>query len=120
MIELDRVQKRFGQVHAVRGISLSVPRGQVVGILGPNGAGKSTTIRMITALIPPTRGSVRVDGLDTLDPSRTVRARLGYLPDSNPPHPEMPVRDYPRFPARPFRVARARRRPAPPPPLTPT
>jgi ABC-2 type transport system ATP-binding protein len=112
MIELDRVEKRFGKTLAVRGVCLSVPRGQVVGILGPNGAGKSTTIRMITALLPPTRGSVRVDGLDTLDHSRSVRARLGYLPESNPLHPEMPVRDYLRFRARLFGVARSKRRAA--------
>ena len=112
MIELDRVHKRFGRTHAVRGVRLDVPRGQVVGILGPNGAGKSTTIRMITALLPPTRGAVRVDGLDTLDHSRDVRARLGYLPESNPLHPEMPVRCYLAFRARLFGVARSARRAA--------
>ena len=112
MIELNDVHKTFGPIHAVRGVSLSVPRGQIVGILGPNGAGKSTTIRMITALIPPSRGSVRIDALDTLDHSRTVRQRLGYLPESNPLYPEMRVRDFLAFRARLFSIPRRARRAA--------
>ncbi len=112
MIELDAVHKRFGGIHAVRDVSLAVPRGEVVGILGPNGAGKSTTIRMITGLLPPSSGAIAVDGLDTLDHSRSVRARIGYLPESNPLHPEMPVRDYLRFRARLFAIPARRRRDA--------
>ena len=53
MIALEQVHKRYAAAHAVRGVSLEIPSGSVVGILGPNGAGKSTTIRMITAAIPP-------------------------------------------------------------------
>ena len=112
MIELDAVHKRFGPIHAVRALSLSINPGQIVGILGPNGAGKSTTIRMIAALIPPSRGSIRIDGLDTLDHSRTVRARLGYLPESNPLYPEMRVHDFLTFRARLFSIPRRSRRAA--------
>lgn len=110
MIELEDVHKTFGPIHAVRGVSLSVPRGQIVGILGPNGAGKSTTIRMITALIPPSQGSIHIDNLDTLAHSRAVRQRLGYLPESNPLYPEMRVGDYLRFRARLFSLTRRSRR----------
>ncbi len=78
----------------MRGVSLEIPAGAVVGILGPNGAGKSTTIRMITGGIPPTRGSVHVDGMDAIADSRRVRRRLGYLPEANPLYPEMRVADY--------------------------
>ena len=94
MIRLERVHKRYGAVHAVRGVDLDAPRGQIVGILGPNGAGKSTTIRMITGSVPPTEGRVSVDGLDTVERSADVRRRLGYLPESNPLHPEMRVGDH--------------------------
>ncbi len=102
MIEVDHAHKSFGKVHAVRGVSFSVPKGSVVGVLGPNGAGKSTTIRMITGTVPPTRGSVRVDGLDSIDQSLKVRRRLGYLPESNPLYPEMRVADFLAFRARLF------------------
>ncbi len=102
MIEVDQVHKSYGKVHAVRGVSFAVPKGSVVGVLGPNGAGKSTTIRMITGTVPPTRGSVRVDGLDSIDQSMKVRKRLGYLPEANPLYPEMRVLDFLSFRARLF------------------
>ena len=110
MIEVDHVHKSFGKVHAVRGVSFSVPKGSVVGVLGPNGAGKSTTIRMITGTVPPTRGSVRVDGLDSIDQSLKVRRRLGYLPESNPLYPEMRVTDFLAFRARLFGLSGKARR----------
>ncbi len=94
MIRLHQVEKRFGRVRAVRGINLSIEPGQIVGILGPNGAGKTTTIRMITGLLPPSAGTVSVDGLDTIAHSRQVRRKLGYLPESAPLYPEMGVRSY--------------------------
>jgi len=94
MITLERVTRSFGRIRAVRGISFEAPRGQVVGLLGPNGAGKTTTIRMITAFLPPSAGSVRVDGLDTIDRSREVRARIGYLPEAATLYPEMRAEDY--------------------------
>jgi ABC-2 type transport system ATP-binding protein len=102
MIEVDQVHKSFGKIQAVRGVSFSVPKGSVVGVLGPNGAGKSTTIRMITGTVPPTKGSVRVDGLDSIDQSMKVRRRLGYLPESNPLYPEMKVTDFLAFRAKLF------------------
>lgn len=97
MISLSQVRKRFGRVEAVRGVSLEIPRGQVVGILGPNGAGKTTTIRMIAAAIPPTEGAVRVAGLDAVGESLAVRRRLGYMPESAPLYREMRVRSFLRY-----------------------
>ena len=107
MIELHDVSKRYGQVHAVRGVSLNVPTGAVVGVLGPNGAGKTTTVRMIAGTVPPTRGMVVVDGLDAVADSRRVRRRLGYLPESNPLYPEMRVTEYLRYRARLHGMTRA-------------
>lgn len=94
MISLRKVHKSFGSIHAVRGVSLEVDSGQVVGVLGPNGAGKTTTIRMICAAIPPTRGTVEVDGLDAVEHSLGVRERIGYLPEATPLYREMRVRDF--------------------------
>ncbi|MBL8746308.1 MAG: ABC transporter ATP-binding protein [Phycisphaerae bacterium] len=97
MISLRQVKKRFGRIDAVRGVSVDIPRGQVVGILGPNGAGKSTTVRMIAAAIPPTSGSVHVAGLDAVGRSLEVRRKMGYMPESAPLYREMRVRDLLRY-----------------------
>ena len=57
MLEVKDLKKDFGSFHAVKGISFSVKKGEVLGFLGPNGAGKSTTMRMITGFLPPTSGT---------------------------------------------------------------
>ena len=62
IIEVKDLKKSFGPVQAVKGISFSVARGRTFGFLGPNGAGKSTTIKMLTTLLRPTSGAIRVDG----------------------------------------------------------
>ncbi len=109
MIALRDIHKRYARVHAVRGVSLEIPKGQVVGILGPNGAGKSTTIRMIAGAIPPTEGSVSLDGLDSVGDSVAVRRCIGYLPEANPLYPEMRVIDYLRYRTRLFAMPRSGR-----------
>ena len=75
---LEHVDKRFGEVHAVRDLSLRVPPGSIYGFLGPNGAGKTTTIRMIMSVFLPDSGKIRVLGSE--DPL-AVKDRLGYLPE---------------------------------------
>ena len=64
MIEVHHLTKRYARHDAVRDISFSVDRGEIVGFLGPNGAGKTTTLRMLTGYLPPTSGSARVAGFD--------------------------------------------------------
>jgi len=78
-IECDGLTKRFGDVVALDGLTLEVPRGQVFGFLGPNGAGKSTTLRLLLGLIRPTAGTARVLGIDVADRSAAHR-RLAYVP----------------------------------------
>lgn len=97
VIRLNQVEKHFARVHAVRGINLHIERGQIVGVLGPNGAGKTTTIRMIAGLLPPSAGTVSVNGLDSVADSRGLRAQLGYMPESSPLYPEMKVVSYLRY-----------------------
>ncbi|RME73499.1 MAG: ATP-binding cassette domain-containing protein [Planctomycetota bacterium] len=75
---LERVTKRFGEVVAVRDLSLRVPRGVIYGFLGPNGAGKTTTIRMITGIYLPDAGRLEVLGQPT---GEAVKERIGYLPE---------------------------------------
>jgi ABC-2 type transport system ATP-binding protein len=64
MIEVHQLTKRYARHEAVRDISFSVARGEIVGFLGPNGAGKTTTLRMLTGYLPPTSGSARIAGFD--------------------------------------------------------
>lgn len=74
------LNKFYGDVHALRGVDLEVPRGEIFGFLGPNGSGKTTTIRCLLDLIRPSSGSARVLGLDPQAEPVAVRARVGYLP----------------------------------------
>ncbi|MCA9293319.1 MAG: ABC transporter ATP-binding protein [Phycisphaerales bacterium] len=102
MIELEKVDRSFGRVHAVRAVSFSVPAGAIVGVLGPNGAGKTTTIRLITGLLPPTRGRVVLNGAEVAPERRDLRRRIGYLPEANPLPAEMSVEGYLKYRARLF------------------
>ncbi|MCW5558478.1 MAG: ABC transporter ATP-binding protein [Verrucomicrobiae bacterium] len=81
MIEIREVVKHFGDVRAVDGITLTVPRGEFFCVLGPNAAGKTTTIKMVVGLIRPNSGSVRVAGFDVQTQPLEARARLSYVPD---------------------------------------
>jgi ABC-2 type transport system ATP-binding protein len=96
-IEARALVKRFGQIHAVRGIDLVVPSGQVLGFLGPNGAGKSTTMRMITGFLEPTSGSVALDGIDLARDPIAARRTFGYLPEGAPAYPDMTVEEFLAF-----------------------
>ncbi len=100
MIEVSHLTKRYGDLLAVDDASFRVEKGQILGFLGPNGAGKTTTMRMITGFMPPTNGSVRVAGFDTVRDSMEVRRRIGYLPESPPLYLDMTVNGYLRFAAR--------------------
>ena len=82
MIAVDGLAKEFGAVRAVRNVSFTAADGSVTGLLGPNGAGKTTTLRMISTLVTPTAGSVRVDGFDAGRDALAVRARTGVLSDA--------------------------------------
>jgi ABC-2 type transport system ATP-binding protein len=100
MIEVVNLTRRFAGRTAVNDISFTVARGEIVGLLGPNGAGKSTTMRILSCFLPATSGTVRVAGFDVFRDSEEVRRRIGYMPENNPLHPEMRVREYLKFRAR--------------------
>src|SRR3954451_18573289 len=76
-VEARNLVKHYGDVKAVRGVDLSVARGEVFGFLGPNGAGKSTTVRMLTTLLTITSGEARVGGIDVAGDPDGVRRRIG-------------------------------------------
>jgi ABC-2 type transport system ATP-binding protein len=76
-IEVDGLERAFGDVLAVRGIDLRVEEGEIYGFLGPNGAGKTTTVRMLTTLLLPSGGRASVAGHDVVAEARQVRASIG-------------------------------------------
>src|SRR5262245_4772351 len=100
MIEVQNLTKRYAGHTAVSDISFAVARGEIVGLLGPNGAGKSTTMRVLSCYLPATSGTVRVAGLDVFRDSLEVRRRIGFVPENNPLHTDMRVREYLKFRAR--------------------
>jgi ABC-2 type transport system ATP-binding protein len=79
MIHVENLTKTFGEVTAVNGISFDVKPGELFAFLGPNGAGKTTTIQMLTTLLRPTSGSIRIDGLDPAAQPLEVRKRFGIV-----------------------------------------
>ena len=99
MIEVENLTKYYGPLPAIRDVTFTIERGEVVGFLGPNGAGKSTTIRILTCYMPPTSGVARIDGLDCFERSLEVRSKIGYLPESVPLYGELTVRGFLRFAA---------------------
>jgi ABC-2 type transport system ATP-binding protein len=99
MIEAEGLTKYYGPLPAIRDVTFTIERGEVVGFLGPNGAGKSTTIRILTCYMPPTTGVARIDGFDCFDRSLEVRSRVGYLPESVPLYGELTVTGFLRFAA---------------------
>ncbi|MDQ6630539.1 MAG: ABC transporter ATP-binding protein [Verrucomicrobiota bacterium] len=100
MIEVAHLTKRYAGQMAVSDLSFTVARGEIVGLLGPNGAGKSTTMRILSCYLPASSGSARVAGFDVFTQADEVRRRIGYMPENNPLHSEMRVREYLKFRAR--------------------
>lgn len=97
MIEVDHLTKYFGQNLAIKDVSFTVERGEILGFLGPNGAGKTTTMRILTCFVPATSGTARVVGFDVFTQSLEVRRRIGYLPERLPIYRDMTVDYYLNF-----------------------
>jgi ABC-2 type transport system ATP-binding protein len=99
MIEARGLTKRYGTFVAVDAIDLSITGPGVVGFLGPNGAGKTTTMRMLTGYLPMTEGSAVIAGHDVFDDPISVKANVGYLPESPPLYAELTVGEFLTFAA---------------------
>ena len=97
MLKVENLKKSFGTFQAVKGITFSVEKGEVLGFLGPNGAGKSTTMRMITGFIPPSDGTAIICGHDILKDPVAAKSCIGYLPENAPSYRTMTVTDFLTF-----------------------
>ncbi|RCL75611.1 MAG: ATP-binding cassette domain-containing protein [Flavobacteriales bacterium] len=109
-IEVKNVYKYFGEQAAVKDISFSVKKGEIVGFLGPNGAGKSTTMRMITGFLPVSSGEIYVSGLKVGIDNLKAQQKIGYLPENNPLYVDMYVKEYLEFVGRIYKVTNLKSR----------
>jgi ABC-2 type transport system ATP-binding protein len=99
MIELREIRKNYGEIEALRGISTTVERGEIVGLLGPNGAGKTTAMKILVGYLLPTAGEARVAGRSVVDEPLEAQKRIGYLPENAPVYTDMLVQQYLQFTA---------------------
>ena len=97
MIEVIDLEKNFGPVQAVRGVSFSASDGRITGLLGPNGAGKSTTLRIVSTVLRPGAGTVKVDGVDVAVDGNRARLALGVLPHQSGLYPRLTARENIRY-----------------------
>jgi branched-chain amino acid transport system ATP-binding protein len=95
LLELDRVQARYGPVPVVRGVSLTLGAGEIVGLIGPNGAGKTTTLLTIMGVVPRTGGDVRLEGesISGWSPEKIVRHGVGLVPEGRHIFASLTVRE---------------------------
>jgi len=108
VIEVSNLTKDYGTVVAVRDLTFSVEKGEIVGFLGPNGAGKSTTLRVLSGFLGATSGRVCIAGHDVAQAPLAARRSLGYMPESAPLYPELRVSEYLLFRARLKEVPRGK------------
>jgi ABC-2 type transport system ATP-binding protein len=97
MIQADGLTKFYGDKAAIRDVSFSVEKGEILGFLGPNAAGKTTTMRILTGFLPASGGRATVAGCDVFADSLEARRHIGYMPETVPLYPEMTIRGYLSF-----------------------
>ena len=93
-IEAKGLSKSYGDVVALRDVSFSVEKGEIIGLLGPNGAGKTTLMKILTGYMQADEGEATVAGIDVAADPLGVQARIGYLPESAPLYRDMTVEEY--------------------------
>lgn len=104
LIRIDGLHKRYGDVHAVRGVSIEVYAGQILGLIGPNGAGKTTTMRVACGIIPPSDGRIHIDGHDVVDDAVSAKSQLAWVPDDPNLFNSLTVWEHLRFTAATYRL----------------
>jgi ABC-2 type transport system ATP-binding protein len=96
-VQLQHVNKYYGEIHAVQDLNLEIHRGEILGLIGHNGAGKTTTLKMILGLVPPTSGDIKVMQQNMDEHPSDVKQNIGYLPEESPLYDNMSVVEYLMF-----------------------
>ena len=107
MIEVTGLVKAYRDLTAVEDLSFRVSSGEVLGLVGPNGAGKTTTLRCLAGILPPTKGTISIDGIDLLSSPVEAKARTAFMPDEPRLFEYLTVFDHLAFAARLYGVADA-------------
>lgn len=97
MLDIKNLRKKFKNFSALDGLNLQIGKGELFGFVGPNGAGKTTTIKIITGLLAPDEGSVIIDGVDAVRDSRSLKRKIGYVPDFFGVYDNLKVSEYMEF-----------------------
>lgn len=106
MIETTQLERKFGTHQVLKSIDLRVEPGEIVGLLGPNGAGKTTTVRILTGLLRPTSGTVRVSGFNVEEDPIEVKKRVGFVPETGALYETLTARAYLDLVANVYRMDR--------------
>jgi ABC-2 type transport system ATP-binding protein len=109
MIEVENLNKYYGNIRAIGNVTFRVEKGEVVGFLGPNGSGKTTTMRILTCFMPASSGRATVAGYDVFTQSLDVRRHIGYMPESVPLYTEMKVSSYLKYVSKIRKIPRIQR-----------
>lgn len=112
LVDVKDVSRSYGNIRAVKSLSFSIRKGEVLGFLGPNGAGKTTTMQIISGNLAADEGSVTIAGHDLLQQPKAAKAALGYLPEQPPLYRELTVNEYLDYCAALNRIARKQRKEA--------
>ncbi len=110
VVVIDRLTKKYDELTALDGLSLTISAGQILGLIGPNGAGKTTAIKILVGLLRPTSGTARIADADCVRDARRIKHLVGYMPDKFGSYENMRVREYLDFFGAAFRIAPKKRR----------
>ena len=94
LIQAENLYRHYGDTIAVKDVSFELHQGDVLGLLGPNGAGKSSTMQMLSGVLAPSAGGIRIDGIDLLEQAKAAKKLIGYLPETPPLYTELSVDEY--------------------------
>lgn len=107
-IKVENLSKFYGTQQALKNVSFSIEKGEIVGFLGPNGAGKSTLMKILTTYIDANEGIAFVNGFDVKTQQKNVQQSIGYLPEHNPLYLDLYVKEYLEFNADVYKIAKSR------------
>ncbi len=96
-ITVEGLRKEYDGFTAVENLSFEIEKGEIFGIVGPNGAGKTTTLKMLSGLIAPTKGEIKIHGMDIKKDAQKIKKKLGFLPEESPLYEGMTAHDYLMF-----------------------
>jgi ABC-2 type transport system ATP-binding protein len=109
LVSVQDLWVSYGKTVAVRGLSFTIPRGEIFGFIGPNGAGKTSTIKVLATLLQPTKGIALIGGINVAQDPQSVRRKIGYMPDFFGVYDDLTAREYLHFFASAYRIDSAKR-----------